>query len=164
MTEVFLGLGSNVNREWHLREGIRALRERFGCVQLSPVFESESVGFAGSAFFNLVASIKTDLSVGELQQALRAIEFSLGRAPNQRKYSPRTLDIDILTYGDVVGDIEGVCLPRGEILENAFVLWPLACLAPDNKHPQVQISYQQLWEAYDKSRQKLLPVAVALEG
>lgn len=163
MTEVFLGLGSNVKREWHLREGIRALRERFGPLQVSPIFESESVGFAGSPFFNLVVSLQTDLSVGVLQQELRAIEFSLGRTPDQRKYSPRTLDIDILTYGDVVGEIDGVILPRGEILENAFVLWPLACLAPDSQHPEVKISYGQLWAAYDKARQKLEQVAVALD-
>lgn len=164
MTEVFLGLGSNVKRERHLREGIKALREQFGSVRLSPVFESESVGFAGSPFYNLVVSIETALPVGALQQALRDIEYRLGRTPDQRKYSPRTLDIDMLTYGDVVGDVDGVRLPRDEILENAFVLWPLACLAPNNRHPQVQISYLQLWDAYDKSRQRLSQVGLVLEG
>lgn len=162
MTEVLLGLGSNVRREWHLREGLNALRAQFGGVELSPVFESASVGFAGAAFYNLVVRIDTTLPVGALQQALRAIEYALGRSPDQRKYSPRTLDIDILTYGDAVGEFDGVLLPRGEILDNAFVLWPLACLVPDNVHPVVQISYRQLWEAYDKSRQQLAPVSVEL--
>lgn len=163
MTEVFLGLGSNVEREFHLRAGVQALRSRFGDVQLSPIFESASVGFAGSPFFNLVARIVTDLSVGELQRTLREMEYSLGRRPDQRKYSPRTLDIDILTYGALVGTIDGVQLPRAEILENAFVLWPLACLAPDHIHPETMSSYRTLWDAYNKHRQQLQPVNIDLQ-
>lgn len=163
MAEVLLGLGSNVDRERHLREGVAALRELFGPVQLSPVFESDSVGFAGSPFFNLVVLIDSDWPVGKLQRQLREIEYRLGRSPSQRKYSPRTLDIDILTYGDLVGEFDGVMLPRGEILDNAFVLWPLACLVPSWLHPEVRRSYDELWQAYDKSRQRLLPVSLSLD-
>lgn len=158
MTVVFLGIGSNIDREENLRAGVAALRMLFGEIRVSPVFESESVGFAGSPFYNLVVQVETSFTVGELQQQLRAIEFSHGRMPDQRKYSPRTLDIDILTFGDSVGNVDGVLLPRAEILENAFVLWPLACLAPDSVHPVEMKRYAALWEAYDKSRQKLAVV------
>lgn len=161
MTEVFLGLGSNINREENLRVGLQALVDVFGGVVCSPVFESEAIGFAGSPFFNLVVRIETDMSVGDLQRQLREIEYACGRLPDQRKFSPRTLDIDILTYGNLVGEVDGVVLPRDEILENAFVLWPLACLAPDNVHPEVHVSYSALWEAYDKSRQHLVPVTMS---
>lgn len=164
MTQVFLGIGSNMDRERHLRAGMRALRVEFGELRLSPVFESESVGFKGSSFYNLVVMIDTALAVGELQGVLRRIEFAQGRRPDQRKFSPRTLDIDILTYGDCMGELDGVLLPRPEILENAFVLWPLACLAPDSVHPEVQKSFQQLWLAYDKTRQRLSKVELALDA
>lgn len=162
MTLVFLGIGSNLERERHLGAGIRALGARFGTVQLSPVFESESVGFVGSPFFNLVAAVTTTLAVGELQQQLRAIEYAHGRCPDQRKYSPRTLDIDILTFGDLVGVVDGVVLPRPEILDNAFVLWPLALLAPDTLHPATGVSYARLWAGYDKSQQRLGQVNLTL--
>lgn len=160
MTEVFLGVGSNMDREENLRAGLQSLADVFGDVVCSPVFESEAIGFAGSPFFNLVVRVETTLSVGELQRQLREIEFARGRLPDQRKYSPRTLDIDILTYGNHTGEIDGVILPRDEILENAFVLWPLACLAPESLHPVVEKNYRSLWEAYDKSRQRLSPVVV----
>lgn len=165
MTEVLLGVGSNINREENLRAGLQALCDAFGEVICSPVFESEAIGFAGSPFFNLVVRIETTLTVGELQRQLRGIEFACGRLPDQRKYSPRTLDIDILTYGDCVGEIDGVILPREEILENAFVLWPLACLVPEAVHPVTKESYFSLWAAYDKSRQRLaLAVVPGLPG
>jgi 2-amino-4-hydroxy-6-hydroxymethyldihydropteridine diphosphokinase len=158
MTVVFLGIGSNIDREKNLRAGVAALRTLFGEISVSPVFESESVGFAGSPFYNLVAKVETSFTVGDLQQQLRAIEYSHGRMPDQRKYSPRTLDIDILTFGESVGNVDGVVLPRAEILENAFVLWPLAVLAPESVHPVEMKRYAELWEAYDKSRQKLAVV------
>ncbi|CBL46344.1 7,8-dihydro-6-hydroxymethylpterin-pyrophosphokinase [gamma proteobacterium HdN1] len=161
MAEILLGLGSNIDREHHLRAGIQALGERFGALQLSPVFESASVGFNGSPFFNLVVCLTTTLGVGELQRVLREVEYAQGRHPEQRKFSPRTLDIDILTYDDRVGIFDGVHLPRAEILENAYVLWPLACLVPNHLHPLAQRSYADLWSHYTGA-QKIQRVDVPL--
>ena len=75
------------------------------------------------------------------------------------EFSGRTLDIDILMYGNTVGEVDGVTLPREEILENAFVLQPLAELAPDLIHPQQQQTISTLWKNYDKQRQRLWRVA-----
>jgi len=155
VTQVFLGLGSNLEREKNIRAGLLALKDVFGDLKLSHVYESESVGFKGSNFYNLVVSLQTNLTVSELSDTLKKIEDKNGRVRTGPKYSPRTLDIDILTYGDFVGVEAGVDLPRAEITENAFVLLPLAELAPHDLHPSLKKSYAELWASYDKNAQAL---------
>jgi len=127
---------------------------------LSPIYESEAVGFSGDNFFNLVAKFNTDLSVGELNTALKAIEDNHGRERTGPKFSGRTLDIDILTYDDLVGEIDGVSLPRDEITKNAFVLLPMKDIAADVQHPELEVSYGRLWFFYDKDKQKLWQVTL----
>jgi 2-amino-4-hydroxy-6-hydroxymethyldihydropteridine diphosphokinase len=101
------------------------------------------------------------LSLAELDQRLKAIESANGRYAPERKALP--LDIDVLTYGDQVGDFAGLQLPRPEILRNAFVLWPLALLAPAVQHPQAGQSFAQLWEQAQIS-QRLWPVSFIWNG
>jgi 2-amino-4-hydroxy-6-hydroxymethyldihydropteridine diphosphokinase len=149
MARVYLGLGSNIERERYITAGLDALEMLFGHLELSPVYDCPAVGFDGQPFLNLVVGIETDLAVGELQKRLRHLEYEHGRPANATRNSPRQLDIDILTYDDLVGVIDGVELPRGEILENAFVLRPLADLAPDAKHPVVGESFAALWTGFD---------------
>ncbi|WOX06981.1 2-amino-4-hydroxy-6-hydroxymethyldihydropteridine diphosphokinase [Microbulbifer pacificus] len=158
MVTVYLSLGSNIDREKNLSAGLDALVETFGDLRMSQVYESEAVGFDGDNFYNLVAAIESDLPVGELALRLRNIEDANGRVRSGPKFSARTLDIDILTYDDLTGEVDGVKLPRGEILKNAFVLLPLSELAPDLVHPVQGKSYQQLWEEYDQASQKLWAV------
>lgn len=158
MTHVWLSLGSNVDRHKNITAALDALSLLLDDMVISRIFESESVGFAGRNFFNLVVGGKTSLGVGELTQKLKAIEDENGRVRTGPKFSPRTLDIDILLYGDAVGVIDEVDLPRDEILKNAFVLWPMAELAPALKHPLVQKSYDVLWAEYNKASQKLWPI------
>lgn len=156
MPEVMLSLGSNINREDNIRSALDALRRMFGEVEISPVYESEAVGFEGEAFFNLVARIHTGLAVGELSERLRAIEADHGRVrEGGKKFSSRSLDIDILTYGDRTGIVDGIELPRDEILKHAFVLMPLVDLAPDGMHPFEGKTFQQLLAEKDFSDQKL---------
>ena len=156
--QVFLSLGSNIDREVNIRGGLNALAAQFGEVRLSPVYESEAVGFDGAAFYNLVAEIHTSMPVGALAQVLRDIEAAHGRRRGEKKFSSRTLDIDILTYGNLCGDIDGVQLPRDEILKHAFVLLPLADLAPDGRHPENGRGYAEMWQTLDLSGQKLWQV------
>ena len=157
--KVYLGLGSNQSPEFHIRQALDALYQRFENLRISPVYESAAVGFSGDNFLNLVVEVATELPVGELLQTLRTIENQNGRNRTAPRFSGRTLDIDILLYGDAVGVVDGVTLPRDEILENAFVLKPLADLAPDLMHPQAQMTMAMLWQQYDKSRQSLWPAA-----
>ena len=164
MAQVYLGVGSNIERERYITAGLDALTQRFGELQFSPVYNSEAVGFEGQPFLNLVVALHTELDVGALAKELRHIEFEHGRPANASRYSPRQLDIDILTYDDLVGTIDGVELPRGEILENAFVLRPLADLAGDAVHPQVGETYAELWAAYDKGSQRIFRVPFTWRG
>lgn len=121
---VYLGLGSNVERERHLHAGLDALAGFLHDLRCSPVFESEPVGIKSGPFFNLVVSARTDLPLAELSLRLKHIEADNGRYAPERKGLP--LDIDVLFYGDLVGDFDGLVLPRAEVLKNAFVLWPLS--------------------------------------
>ncbi|WOJ92956.1 2-amino-4-hydroxy-6-hydroxymethyldihydropteridine diphosphokinase [Congregibacter variabilis] len=160
MTRLFLGLGSNIEPARYLPLGLSKLEALLGKMRVSPVYEGAAIGFSGAPFWNLVIEAQTSLSVGELQSALRVIEYAHGRAKDASRFSPRSLDIDILLYGDVCGVVDGVVLPRGEILENAFVLRPLAELAPDAIHPGVHKSFSELWGDYDADSQPLTPVSL----
>ena len=163
MTRVYISIGSNIERYRHVQAALDALSEWFGELRISPVYESESVGFEGSDFLNLVVAIDTELSVGELTRRFKRLEAVNGRKSGAPKFSPRTLDLDILTYGDTMGEVDGVQLPRAEILKNAFVLRPLADIAPDERHPVCGQSYGELWRAYNPG-QKLWPVLFNWRG
>lgn len=162
MSRLFLGLGSNIEPQRYLPLGLAELEALLGPLRLSPVYEGAAIGFQGEPFWNLVVEANTALDVGDLQRALRTIEYAHGRPENASRCSPRSLDIDILLYGDLCGVIDGVELPRGEILDNAFVLRPLAELAPEDVHPVAGLSYRELWAAYDASSQPLRAVSLDL--
>tara|TARA_R110002072_G_scaffold101339_6_gene223208 strand:+ start:2931 stop:3446 length:516 start_codon:yes stop_codon:yes gene_type:complete len=164
MAQVFLGLGSNIERERYITAGLDALQGLFQDLALSSVYDSAAIGFDGQPFLNLVTEVSTDLPLTELAARLRHIEVEYGRPVNATRFSPRHLDIDILTYDDVVGTVGGVTLPREEILENAFVLCPLAELAPDRLHPGVKRSYRSLWASYDSASQRLEKVDFVWRG
>lgn len=142
---VYVGLGSNVDRENRLRQAVADLRRRFGEIELSPVYESAAVGFDGRDFLNLVAGLETSLGVEAVAAVFREIEDGLGRDRGQPRFSSRSIDLDILTYADLVLDLPGLRIPRPEILENAYVLKPLQDLAPDDVHPETGQTYAELW-------------------
>jgi 2-amino-4-hydroxy-6-hydroxymethyldihydropteridine diphosphokinase len=164
MTAIYLSLGSNVDRHNNITAALDALAELFGELQISSVYESKSVGFDGSNFFNVGVGANTDLSLIELSETLKRIEDNNGRKRNGPKFSPRTLDIDILTYGDFVGIENDIELPRAEITKNAFVLLPLAEIAPDVLHPQLQKTYRDLWLEYDQASQSLWAIDFKWSG
>lgn len=144
---VYVSIGSNVDREHNIRESIKAVRASFGELRLSPVYDSDAVGFEGDNFLNLVVGIETQLDVGEVVKKLRAIEDQLGRDRSQPRYSPRSIDLDILIYNELILDQDGIQVPRREILKNAFVLKPLQDIAADTLHPETGQSYGNLWRA-----------------
>lgn len=158
MATIYISLGSNIDREKNTRAGVLALKQAFGELVLSSVYESESVGFKGDAFFNMVIACQVDQPVHEANQILRGIEDLNGRDRSGPKFSSRTLDLDLLLYDDLQLDENGLKLPRGEILKNAFVLWPLAEIAPDIEHPEKKTSFAQLWDSFDKSKENLKPI------
>jgi 2-amino-4-hydroxy-6-hydroxymethyldihydropteridine diphosphokinase len=163
MPEVFLSLGSNTQRYRHMTIALDSLNQQFGSLTLSRVYESESVGFPGSLFLNMAVGFFTDMPLNELAAQMWAIELSNGRHVGAAKFSPRTLDIDILSYDDACGCHAGIELPRAEILYNAFVLLPLSEVAPDHCHPVDGRNYRTLWRGY-QSDQKLWPVPFQWQG
>ncbi|NND66805.1 MAG: 2-amino-4-hydroxy-6-hydroxymethyldihydropteridine diphosphokinase [Halioglobus sp.] len=164
MTEVLLGVGSNIERERYITAGLDALAALLGDLELSPVYDSAAIGFDGQPFLNLVVRAVTELPLADLARQLRHIEKEYGRPDNAPRFSSRHLDIDILTYGELSGEHDGVVLPRPEILENAFVLRPLADLLPARRHPLDGRTYAALWSAYDQESQALARVSFVWRG
>ena len=154
MAQIYISLGTNIKRDFYLNQGLIALQQTFGQLILSSLYESDPVGFVGNSFYNIVIGVSTHLSVNDVASLLREIEFANGREQNAKKFSPRTLDLDLLLYDDLIL-AEPAQIPRDEITKNAFVLWPLAEIAPQLKHPILQQSYLQLWQNYDQASQQL---------
>ncbi|WP_256587597.1 2-amino-4-hydroxy-6-hydroxymethyldihydropteridine diphosphokinase [Pseudomonas sp. HLS-6] len=144
--DIYLGLGSNLRRQWHLSQACIALRASLGPLRCSPVFESSAVGLEAPAFFNMVVQAQTTRSLASLVAELKALEAHFGRC----RQTPEqvSLDIDLLMYGEQVGQFGDLELPRPEILEQAFVLKPLAQLAPTCRHPRNGQTFSELWNGF----------------
>lgn len=164
MNQVYLGIGSNLQRDWHINAGVNELRKMFTCLELSSVYESEAVGFKGHRFYNMAIGFHTAMMLADLAERLREIEYKYGRQMNTKVFGNRHLDIDILTFGDWNGEFFGIKLPRPEITENAYVLAPLAEIAPHRRLCFGELSYSELWQQFDKSTQKLWKVEFLFAG
>ncbi len=140
-------MGSNIDREHNIRSGIEALRQAFGELRLSSVYESEAAGFKGDPFYNLVVGFDAD-NYKNIHKILHEIEYQHGRIRGQEKFSARTLDLDLLFYGSEDLHSVGLDVPRQEVTRYAFILWPLAEIAPDFIHPLENLSIDALWQAY----------------
>ena len=162
MPQVFVSIGSNVDRAHHIRAAISALYERFNAVRLSTVYETTAVGFVGDPFLNLVAGFDSDMGLEELVDSLRAIEMDNGRQRTQKGHGPRTLDIDVLIYGDMICEEEPIELPRSEITRQAYVLLPLAELAPHSNHPVLGERYIDLCARLKLDTSDMRAVQIAL--
>lgn len=158
MTRVYVSMGSNIERERNTRSGLAALRAHYGPLIMSSVYDSQALGFAGDDFYNLVVAFDTTEDVHTVARTLERIEHEHGRARGTARFNSRTLDLDLLLYGDLVLNAPDLRLPRPEIVKYAFVLRPLAEIAGHERHPQDGRTYQALWQAFDKSQQPLTPV------
>ncbi|MCV6639131.1 2-amino-4-hydroxy-6-hydroxymethyldihydropteridine diphosphokinase [Candidatus Albibeggiatoa sp. nov. NOAA] len=155
MAQIYISIGSNIEPKKYIRNSITALRQQYGQLQISSVYESEAVGFEGDNFYNLVVGAQTTDTPQQIQQTLRQIEHDNHRERNTAKFSARTLDLDLLLYDDWISKDESLDIPRDEIEKYAFVLQPLAEIAPHETHPQSKQTYQALWQTYDKNKQPL---------
>jgi 2-amino-4-hydroxy-6-hydroxymethyldihydropteridine diphosphokinase len=164
MTIVFLGLGTNVDRERLMCAGLEALERLDPDLVISNMYESDAVGFEGSAFYNCVVQLHTQLPLTELVGTLKAIENATGRDRSSRASDNKGLDIDVLTYGDLVGNYAGVELPRSDILKYAHVLRPLADIAPKVCLPGTELGYEFLWQNFDHAGQPLRFVGFSYSG
>lgn len=155
MASVFLGLGSNIEPAAHLRLAIRELRDRFGELELSPVYRNAPVGFEGEDFLNMVVRLRTSLGPRQLVAELEDIHRLAGRRRDRESVGPRELDIDLLLYDRAVVDEPDLELPRRDVLEYDFVLRPLADLAPDYRHPLTERRLSEHWQEHAAGGQRL---------
>jgi 2-amino-4-hydroxy-6-hydroxymethyldihydropteridine diphosphokinase len=148
MSKAYLSLGSNREPERHLRAAAAALRKHFGAVVLSPVYRTRAVGFDGDDFLNAAAIIDTELDPFALNAWLHALEDAHGRDRSGPRFGDRTLDIDIVLFDDLMVEGDGnLRIPRPE-LKHAFVLRPLADIAPEVVVPGTTRALRDLWAAH----------------
>lgn len=148
--EVYVAAGSNVEPERNLRVAAEAMRREFGAVRFSAAYRNTAVGFEGDDFINFVAGFATRLDVHEVVARLQRIEALCGRARDAPKWAPRSMDLDILLYGDRISDEPGLVLPRPDLLRRAYMLGPMAELAPGLRHPTRGLAMGELWAAFDQ--------------
>ena len=148
MNRAYLSIGSNIEPERHVRAGVAALAKRYGELIISPVYQNPAMGFDGDDFYNLVIGLDTAASAEQLAAACREIETAHGRRRTDQRFSDRTLDIDLLTLGNAIREDVPI-LPRDEILKYAFVLKPLADIAPEERHPVDGRRYADIWAQFE---------------
>ncbi len=158
MPQAYLAAGSNVEPERHLEMAARELERLFPGVRFSPWYRNRAVGFEGEDFINFVAGFPTQLAVAEVLQALHAVEELCGRPRAAPRWAPRSMDLDVLLYGDLVCQEPHLKLPRPDLLKRAYMLGPLASLAPDLVHPTERRTIGELWRRFDRAAHPLVEV------
>ncbi len=158
MPRVFVSIGSNIDRKNNIRGAVRELAAHYGMLTLSCVYESKAVGFEGRNFYNLVVSFDTAESIEQIKGTLCQIESRFGRTRQGNHFRSLTLDLDLLLYDDVVQHDDQVTLPHPDIERYAFVLAPLADIAPRLRHPQTGMAFAQMWAQFDKNKQEMQDV------
>ena len=164
MPAVYVGAGSNVAPEPNMARAVEELRSAFPGARFSPWYRNRAAGFAGEDFINLVTGFDTALPPHAVLAKLHAIETLCGRPRDAPRWAPRSMDLDVLLYGDLVCEEAGLRLPRPELLKRAYMLGPLAALAPEVVHPTAGVTVGELWRRFDQSSHPLELVAPASPG
>ena len=155
MPTVYVAAGSNVAPERNLTRAIGELARVFPGVRFSSWYRNRAVGFEGDDFINLVAGFDTAAPVGTVLETLHDIETLCGRPRAAPRWAPRSMDLDVLLYGDLVCAQPGLTLPRPDLAVRAYMLGPLAELAPEVLHPTLKVTIGELWQRFDRSAHPL---------
>lgn len=164
MTAVYVAAGSNVEPERYLSLALRALADIYAPLTLSPAYRNQAVGFTGEDFINLVVGFNTDESPTEVRKELQKIETACDRPPGAAKWAPRTMDLDILLFGDRVSNEPGLVIPRPDLLKRPYMLKPIADIAPDVRHPTLGKTMRELWESFEGGEHSMIEVALPVDG
>tara|TARA_Y100001935_G_C17296352_1_gene506314 strand:+ start:1835 stop:2323 length:489 start_codon:yes stop_codon:yes gene_type:complete len=162
VVKVWASIGSNIDRSKNICSAIKSLHENFQQLIISPIYETPSEGFDGDPFYNLVIGFHTEFSIEKLKSLFNEIENKNGRRRTSDKFISRTLDIDLICYGDSVIDENGKFLPDKEIETYAFILKPLFDVAPNEIHPRLKISYSEIWKNFPNEKKNLKKVSLDL--
>jgi len=160
MPDVYVAAGSNIQPELNLRSALSALKRRVGDLRVSPAYRNRAVGFEGPEFINLVIGFETELTLTEVLSVLQAVENLCGRPRKAPKFEPRSMDLDLLLYGDMVCATHVITLPRPDLLKRAYMLGPLAELAPDLVHPTLKQNIGDLWREFDQAAHPMVTVEI----
>ena len=152
---VYVSAGSNVSPLESLSKALGALKARFPDLIVSPAYANGAVGFQGADFINLALGFTTELTLGAVLDELHAVEALCGRGRTEAKWAPRRMDLDVLLYGDLVGEFPGAKLPRPDLLRRAYMLGPLAAIAPGVVHPVLKRTIAELWSEFDRAAHPL---------
>jgi 2-amino-4-hydroxy-6-hydroxymethyldihydropteridine diphosphokinase len=158
VTAVYIAAGSNVEPERNLALASRELCREFPDVRFSPWYRNQAVGFEGDDFINFVAGFTTDLPIEVVLPRLHAIETLCGRPRGAPRWAPRSMDLDMLLYGDLIRDEPKLKLPRPDLMKRAFMLGPLADLAPELVHPTLKATIGELWARFDRAAHPLIRI------
>jgi 2-amino-4-hydroxy-6-hydroxymethyldihydropteridine diphosphokinase len=158
--QVYVAAGSNVEPERHMRRAVAELEREFPGLRLSSWYRNRAAGFDGDDFINLVAGFSTALPVKAVLERLHAIESRCGRGRDAPRWAPRSMDLDVLLYGDLVCELPELKLPRPDLLKRAYMLGPLAELAPGVRHPTAGLTIGELWQRFDREAHPLQRLAL----
>lgn len=158
MTAVFVAAGSNVEPLARLRRALDELRRHYPGLRCSRAYRNRALGFDGEDFVNLVLGFETDDGPREVIDRLQQAEAACGRARGDPKWAPRAMDLDILLHGSLVCDEPGLTLPRPDLVRRAYMLGPMAELAPGVVHPVLGVTMGELWSAFDRDAHPMQPV------
>jgi 2-amino-4-hydroxy-6-hydroxymethyldihydropteridine diphosphokinase len=158
MHDVYVVAGSNIDPVRRLKEALACLQADFGPLRVSPAYRNKTVGFAGEDFVNLAIGFTTDKSPAQVIERLQAAEARCGRPRDAPKWAARAMDLDIVLYGDLVRDEPGLTLPRPDLVRRAYMLKPMADIAPDVVHPTLGRRLAELWQQSADRDHALVPI------
>lgn len=158
MPAVFVAAGSNVAAEANLRTALDVLHRHFAPLTVSRTFRNAAVGFSGDDFLNLVVGFDTAHDVDAVLGRLHEAEAACGRERHAPKWAPRTMDLDLLLYGDLVCERPGLVLPRPDLVRRPYMLGPLAEIAPGLRHPALGLTIGELWQSFDARSHAMQPL------
>ncbi len=158
MPDVFVAAGSNIEPEKHLRLALAELQRSFAPLAISPAYRNKAVGFTGDDFINLVVGFATDQELHRVRERLQEIETRCGRPRAAPKWAARSMDLDILLFGNEVRNEPELVLPRPDLLRRAYMLKPLLDIAPHVRHPTAGKTIRELWAEFPGADHELTPV------
>jgi 2-amino-4-hydroxy-6-hydroxymethyldihydropteridine diphosphokinase len=152
---VYIAAGSNVEPERNLSLAVSELARTFPGARFSSWYRNRAAGFTGDDFINLAAGFQSEMPLSGVLAELHRIEALCGRPREAARWAPRTMDLDILLYGELVCAGPPATLPRPDLLTRAYMLGPLAELAGAVRHPTLGLTISELWQRFDRDAHPL---------